>query len=97
MKVRGIKTTSEQVIIDISPKELFDTLKKELLSKIIPSVAQGHDAVYINGDGHWESWDNGRGSGDTEVYRRAHPAELKAMTLIKEFESLVFNELREGK
>lgn len=71
MEIRGEKVVKEVVNVRVSVKDILENLKLEIKKKVFPKEWSKYDQFYLNSDGWWEGWDNGHGSGYTDVLRPA--------------------------
>lgn len=86
MLIKGTKTRTESIEVDVNPYDLIESINKALREKIIPKELLDVDGgAYINSKGVWESWENGHGSGYTTTYREATEAEIQAWKYLGEW------------
>ncbi len=78
MFVKGKRTTTDYVQIDVRPDEVFTALVEHIWEGRRPPQAQ-----YINGEGVWESWEALHGSGLTNTYGTASGADQLLQEALK--------------
>ena len=85
MKVEGIKTTHENVTLNVRMQDILDGIEKELKKTFKVGATW-----YINRERVWEDWyDTGHGSGLTTEHRSATVQEIEAMNALTILENML--------